>query len=220
MKKNLMVRTSPATAASSQRPGRAQSDKSAAGWVRCHRGSLRTPPRSQSFLSLPRAFVSSARRQALHMGVEQSWKLHHFHYIGVGCRAGLAGEAMGEGDGVATGEIAAKTCASKRSMASRRSGWCLFTSRCLFTAERTPLTAAERPSRRCVSCALRAALLLARSRAPEARRDLCAQRLRHIEQLLQRLLGRHAAPARRLGLLRRETGARHHITHHKAHRGR
>mmetsp|Transcript_30498 Transcript_30498/g.95378 ORF Transcript_30498/g.95378 Transcript_30498/m.95378 type:complete len:203 (+) Transcript_30498:651-1259(+) len=46
------------------------------------------------------------------------------HYMAVGCRAGLAGEAMGEGDGVATGEIAAKTCASKRSTASRRSGWC------------------------------------------------------------------------------------------------
>mmetsp|Transcript_23776 Transcript_23776/g.76236 ORF Transcript_23776/g.76236 Transcript_23776/m.76236 type:complete len:101 (-) Transcript_23776:559-861(-) len=67
------------------------------------------------------------------------------HYMAVGCRAGLAGEAMGEGDGVATGEIAAKTCASKRSTASRRSGWCLFTSRCLFTVEGTLLTAAELP---------------------------------------------------------------------------
>ena len=146
MKKNLTVRTSPATAQPpASVPGAHKVTRARPAGVRCHRGSLRTPHRSQSFLSLPRAFVSSARRQALHMGVEQSWKLHHFHYIGVGCRAGLAGEAMGEGDGVATGEIAAKTCASKRSMASRRSGWCLFTSRCLFTAERTPLTAAERP---------------------------------------------------------------------------
>ena len=81
-------------------------------------GRTGTPPRSQSFLSLPRALLCHQRD-----GRRYTWAWSNpgsctTHYMGVGCRAGLAGEAMGEGDGVATGEIAAKTCASKRSMAS------------------------------------------------------------------------------------------------------